>query len=66
MYYCATCGGRRVQTLEWRDANTGEYKGEAGGDVTWCDDCETHPSLTTDRREAAAARLDYRRENATT
>lgn len=62
MLYCETCGSRRVQILEWRDANTGEYKGESGGDDTWCDDCETHPCLTDDRRVAARARLEARRE----
>lgn len=62
--YCECCGSRRVQVSCWVHANTDAIIGEGidGADGTWCDDCETHPGLTADRREAAAARLAFRRE----
>lgn len=65
MLYCSECGSRHVQTLEWIDPNTGQVVGgnDCGGtDDNWCEHCETHPFLTNDRREAAAARLAVRRE----
>jgi len=46
---CRDCGGSNVQCLDWVDANTNEIIGgvEPSNDETWCEDCETHPGLTT-------------------
>ena len=43
LYHCETCGSPRVQINEWRDANTGQWRGT--GDGEWCDYCQSETTL---------------------
>lgn len=69
--YCSHCGSRDVQISAWIRPNHNDEimgSGEDGpSSHEWCDECaergdEGDTRTTTDRREAAAARLARRRE----
>jgi len=48
---CEECGSREVETLEWRNPNTGEYGGDMGDayrENNWCKVCEDHVNLITE------------------
>lgn len=71
MNYCVSCGSRYVDGTAWVRLNTwgGDKAGDDCGcdpprDDAFCNNCEdAEARLTDDRREAAQARLDFRREN---
>jgi hypothetical protein len=45
MVVCSECGGSKITTRAWVDANTNEVTdSDAGGDSSdnWCEDCEDH------------------------